>query len=84
MGTVPPLTVSRPGPEIIANSLRNFLGEWGGKGKDNLHENICHKLHPDKLKMRQKAFGGRALPGPTMGELKRSPRLPSRNEETYL
>ena len=24
-----------------------------------MHENICQKLHPDKLKMQQKAFGGR-------------------------
>ena len=32
-----------------------------------MHENICQKLHPDKLKMQQKAFGGRALPGPTGG-----------------
>ena len=26
-----------------------------------MHENICQKLHPDKLKMQQKVFGGREL-----------------------
>ena len=83
-GSCPPPTVSRPGPEIIANSLRIFWGDGGGGGKDNLHENICQKLHPDKLKMQQKAFGGRASPGPTGEAYKRSPRLPSRNEGTYL
>jgi len=67
MGAVAPPTVSRPDPEIIANSLRIFLGEGGGGGKDNLHENICQKLHPDRLKMQQKAFGGRASPGTTGG-----------------
>jgi len=25
------------------------------------------KMHPDRLKMHQKAFGGRALPGPVGG-----------------
>ena len=44
-----------------------YLEEGGGGGKDNLHENICQKLHPDKLKMQQQAFGGRASPGPTGG-----------------
>jgi len=33
------------------------------------------KMHPDKLKMHQKAFGGRALPGPT-GELTALPQIP--------
>jgi len=37
---------------------------------DKLHENACQKLRPDSLKMHQKAFGGRALPGPgPLGEL---------------
>ena len=82
MGAVASPTVSRPGPEIIANPLRNFLGEGGNGGKDNLHDHICQKLHSDKLKMQQKAFGGRA--SHPLGELKCSPRLPSRNEGTYL
>jgi len=31
--------------------------------KEKLHENACQKLHPDSLKMHQKAFGGRAAGG---------------------
>ena len=62
MGAVaPPPTVSRPGPEIIANSLRNFFGRGGGGGKDNSHENICQKLHPDKLKMPAEGLHLRSL-----------------------
>ena len=45
----------------------------GDGGKDNLHENIFQKLHPDKLKMQQKAFGGRASPGPTGESLSAPP-----------
>ena len=31
------------------------------------YENACQKLRPDSLKMHQKAFGGRAPPGPAGG-----------------
>jgi len=41
------------------------------------------KNRPDRQKMQAKAFGGRALPGHA-GELKRSPRPPSRNQGVLL
>ena len=59
MGQLPPPTVSRPGPMRLSQIRWEFFGRGGGGGKDNLHENICQKLHPDKLKMQQKAFGAR-------------------------
>ena len=40
-------------------------------------------MRPDRLKMYQKAFGGRALPGPA-GELIALPRPPSRNQKVLL
>jgi len=85
-GSCPPpngLQSSSPGPEIIANLLRNVFRERGDVGARTICMKIfTKKLHPDKLKMQQKAFGGRASP---LEEHKRPPpRLPGCNEGTYL
>ena len=60
--------------------MKTLTARWKSNfTKKKSHENACQKMHPDRLEMYQKAFGGWALPGPA-GELKRSLRPSICNE----
>jgi len=49
----------------------------------NLLKITAHQMHDFQLDKQQKTYGGRARPDP-LGELKRSPRHPSRKTGAYF
>ena len=83
-GSCPPPQLS---PDRVLRLSQNrweiFWERGGGGGKDNLHENIYQNCIQISWKCSRRRLAAGLRPDP-LGELKRSPRLPSRNEETYL